>query len=195
MDNCNCLNLSLCVRESAREIIAIYRGHNNIFNDFKTQLSELVNKIKTRRVIIIGDININIAQNINDESKVEYLNLMAQLGFISCINDYTRIHNNSRSTIDHILVKINGTDKVKLFILESYITDHYSTILIDTENIKNKEEITNIKSFINIKLLKSFLMKEKWETIYNETEVDSCGNMFHNILNNYITQATDQKKK
>jgi len=58
MDNCNCLNLSLCVRESAREIIAIYRVHNNIFNNFKTQLSELVNKIKTKRVIIIGDINI-----------------------------------------------------------------------------------------------------------------------------------------
>lgn len=49
---------------------------------------------------------------------------MAQLGFISCINDYTRIHNNSRTTIDHIFVKTNGADNVKPFILESCITDH-----------------------------------------------------------------------
>jgi len=107
----------------------MYRGHNNIFSNFKTQLSQLVDTIKTKKVIIIGDISINIAQNSNDESKVEYLNLMAQLGFISCINDYTRILNNSRTTIDHIFVKTNGADYVKPFILESCITDHYSIII------------------------------------------------------------------
>jgi len=86
-----------------------------------------------------------------------------------------------RLTIYSLNLMVLISDNVKPLILESYITDHYGTILIDNENIKNKEEITNIKSYINIKLLKSFLIKETWETIYNETEVDTCANKFHNI--------------
>jgi len=65
-------------------------------------------------------------------------------------------------------------------ILESYITNHYSILLIDKGNIKNNNEVHNIK------LLSNFLTKEKWETILNELVVDICANKFHNLLNNYI---------
>lgn len=39
---------------------------------------------------------------------------------------------------------------------------------------------------INIKLLNSLLINEKWETILNESDVDICAFKFHNLLNNYI---------
>lgn len=50
MDNCNFSNLSLCSDEISSHIIAIYREHKNIFINFKTQLSEIVNKIKTKKL-------------------------------------------------------------------------------------------------------------------------------------------------
>ena len=38
--------------------------------------------------------------------------------------------------------------------------DHYNTLLLDMDNIKNNEKTTNRKSNIDIKLLNSFLMNE-----------------------------------
>jgi len=48
--------------------------------------------------------NINISPDSN-EFKTEYLNLMAQMGFVSFINEYTRVNKNSSTTIDHIFIK------------------------------------------------------------------------------------------
>lgn len=49
IDNCNCLVLSLCSNNVSREIIALYRGHNNIFIKFKNCLGELISRIKTKK--------------------------------------------------------------------------------------------------------------------------------------------------
>lgn len=49
--------------------------------------------------------NINTSPDSNDEFKTEYLNLMVQMGFFSCINDYTMVKKNSATTIDHTLIR------------------------------------------------------------------------------------------
>jgi len=62
---------------------------------------------------------------------------MAQMVFFSCINEYTRVNNNSYTTIDHIFIKNGDVTNIEPIILESYITDHYSILLIDNiQNIK-----------------------------------------------------------
>jgi len=77
------------------------------------------------------------------------------------INKYTRVTNNSHTTNDHIFLK-NRDSNIEPIILKSYITDHYSILLIGTDNIKNNQEANNIKLNINIKLFNSFLINEKW---------------------------------
>lgn len=45
-----------------------------------------------------GDININILDNSNIVDN--YLDTMANFNMISCINNYTRVSNNSKSCLD-----------------------------------------------------------------------------------------------
>lgn len=49
IDNCNCLVLSSCSNNVSRKIIALYRGHNNNFINFKNRLGELISRIKTKK--------------------------------------------------------------------------------------------------------------------------------------------------
>lgn len=71
IDNCNCLNLSICCNGTRREIFALYRGHNNNYTNFETKLIELINNRTNNKIIIIKDININIA----DDSKESLLKM------------------------------------------------------------------------------------------------------------------------
>lgn len=118
------------------------------------------------------------------------------MGFFSRINEYTRVQNNSYTTIDHIFINNGDVTNIESIILESYITDHYSILLIaDKQNIKNNQKVKNIKMNINIKLLNSLLINEKWETILNKSDLDICAFKFHNLLNNYIINSSKQKEK
>lgn len=74
-----------------------------MFMNFETQLKEIVNKIVAKKVVIINYINKDISKNIHDKSKIKYLNT-SQMGFVSCINECTRLSNSS-ILIDHIFIK------------------------------------------------------------------------------------------
>lgn len=187
IDYCNCLSISLGSNGTAHEVTALYRAHRNNFTDIKTKLSEIVSKITADRVFILGDMNINISPESNDELKVDYLNLMAQMGFVSCINEYTRVNNNSATTIDHIFIKNSCTSNIRPIILESCITD--ITLLLEKNCKTIKSEIPNEKTNIDIKILRSLLAKEKWEIIFEKNDVDNCANNLHNILNNLIINS------
>jgi len=64
-------------------LFALYRGHNNNFINFKNRLGELLSRIKTKKIIIIGDININISKNSSDEYKTDILTLWHKWDFIA----------------------------------------------------------------------------------------------------------------
>lgn len=68
-----------------------YIEDNYNFINFKTQLKELINTIKTKKILIVRVININISKNSYDEIKVDYLNFMAQMGYFSSILGLLRI--------------------------------------------------------------------------------------------------------
>lgn len=59
--------LSLSYNKRTREIISLYRGHNNNLIHFKNQ-SELINKIYK-----IGNMNIDISKNSKNEYKVNFM--------------------------------------------------------------------------------------------------------------------------
>jgi exonuclease III len=94
----NLLSLTIC-------IISIYRSPmGNFLHTLDTILNFLNNN--TIEIIICGDFNINY---LNDNDKTNKLdNLLLSYNFYSTVNFPTRIHNNSVTSIDNILI-----DKVK----------------------------------------------------------------------------------
>lgn len=88
-----------------------------------------------------------------DESlSIDYLNIMASNNFISCINNYTRVTNTTKTCIDHIFSKNIDLQCINSFILKCNITDHYGTIIqfshklnpINTHSKKNCKKIKEL---------------------------------------------------
>lgn len=135
-------------------VSAMYRLHPLCPFAFNCQLSEYLKTIKNDIDIsvIVGDININILGE--KDFAQEYLNVMSEEGYISQINQHTRIDGNKKSCIDHVFVR--HTDHQITFtpiILRQKITDHYP-ILFHMNCIKRKLiRIKREKYFINYTLL------------------------------------------
>jgi len=55
-----------------------------------------------KRFIIARDLNINI---MDENLSNDYINIMASNNFISCINNFMRVTNTTKSCIYHILTK------------------------------------------------------------------------------------------
>ena len=85
-------------------IIGIYWLPNSNKDNFIIGLNDYLQGLNNTKAyyIIAGDININI---IDSDKSFDYLNTMANHNYISCINKYTRITNNSNSCLDHIFTK------------------------------------------------------------------------------------------
>lgn len=142
ISNSNAIELSFEYLSNNFIITCIYRSPNDNIGLFLNGLEMYLNSInKSHRSIICGDINIDILNQNNPLTSIEYLNIIASKGFISCINKYTRVSNTSQSCIDHMFINHIDTDSVNSYILKSDITDHYATILY----IQNDADLTDIK--------------------------------------------------
>lgn len=100
----------------------------------------------------------------------DYLNIMTINNFISCINNFTRVTNITKSCID--IHCINS------FILECSITDHYGTIIqfnhqlnpISTRTNKNNEN----NKRVNIKFINENIYKVNWVKFLNMDNIDDA---------------------
>lgn len=132
---------SRCEKQRTFNISALYRppapNINNFIEDFGNYIRQHCMK---QNEIIIENLNVNILEETNINTI--YLNILYEKGFISCINEYTRSQQNSRSCIDHIFIKtkINPAKMIPI-VNESTITDHNSTLLlIQTDKYNTQTE-------------------------------------------------------
>lgn len=99
---------------------------------------------------MIGDININIRST--DNNVQEYLDILADQGFNSDINNITR--EQSTSCIDHIFVKHNSrTLEVNAKIFRYLISDHWPSclnIILESKVKYNQDNNELNKYSINI---------------------------------------------
>lgn len=160
--DCNSIEISLNIDNKFINIIGIYRSPNSNIDKFLESLNNYLEHLDdhNKRFIIAGDLNINI---MDTNVSSDYLNIMASNNFISCINNFTRVTNTTKSCIDHIFTKNIDIHCINSFILECSITDHYGTIIqfnhqlnpntthINKNNEKNKR--------VNIKLINETIDK------------------------------------
>lgn len=178
-------------------ITAIYRPPSTCPRDFNLNLYEYVKNCR-RDVdvhVFVGDINIDILSS--EEAAEDYLNILNEEGFVSTINNYTRIQNNSKSCLDHIFLRQKHTvvEKSIPIILKTNITDHFLVLLqlrfVGKKGVKNAQDT---KTYLNVNQLLADLEGEDWSDIYNEVNVNTATDIFTYKIKNYIEKSSREIK-
>ena len=111
--NCKCHKcqvenkwLSFKINKQECIVGGIYRHPGGDIGHFNSALNGTIKNIKENTLAItLGDININLMNEVNDNNST-YLNNYVANNFIPCITIPTRITDHSTTIIDHIFVKI-----------------------------------------------------------------------------------------
>jgi hypothetical protein len=114
-------------------ILGIYRSPSNSNADyFISSLSSHLDTIKSNKnIVITGDININIADKIREQTieqanRSNYLDMMAMHGLLPGHILPTR----ESACLDHFMLKLNNKfTKATTLILDTTITDHAMIVL------------------------------------------------------------------
>ncbi|KAF0711659.1 Uncharacterized protein FWK35_00033409, partial [Aphis craccivora] len=193
-DESNILKLSVITRDNPIAIYCIYRSPSNNCNLFIDRLRNIFNDLKSVNecTIVIGDMNIDIRGKVNNE----YLDTMAQYGFKSFVNIFTRIPvYGVCSCLDHIFIKAPQEilDNTEASVIQTQITDHFSLIMtMPIYNNSKKEHSTYRK--INYEVLGDNLKDKKWDDVYNNSNIDKCVDFFYDIILNSIDKASSLEK-
>ena len=108
IDGCENIWIKLC--HSDLLLGVIYRHPRSNVKLFTDQLNKTLEQLKTSKVYLIGDMNINLSPIFdvsNNDSNVnsanEYVNMLASNGYFPLITLPTRVTAVSSSIIDHII--------------------------------------------------------------------------------------------
>ena len=129
IDGCENIWPKLC--HSDLLLGVIYRHPRSNVKLFTDQLNKTLEQLKTSKVYLIGDMNINLSPifNVsNNDSNVnsgnEYANMLTSNGYFPLITLSTRVTAVSSSIIDHIFTN-DHKNIIFLGIIKSDLTDHY----------------------------------------------------------------------
>jgi hypothetical protein len=95
--------------------------------------------------------------------------------------------------LDHIFIKNVNECNIEAGVLQTNITDHFSTIL----SIENENKETGTKNsfkMIDYKKLNEFFNNEKWIELLNCNDVNECVNIFLKTVIHYLELSTTVKK-
>jgi len=170
----------------------IYRPPISNFDDFLEDSQRILCQLqaKNTNAFILGDFNIDVSSASLIQSKL--IDLFTEFAFNQVIKEYTRISDNSSTTIDLIFTNC-FTSSYEASVIPNNITDHYITnIQIDLKYRKHERIIhyrpthkINIDDFIS--LLQQNLM--------NVTDFTSFHNIFINCLNKVCPYVKSKSKK
>lgn len=185
LPDADCLRVTL---PNATTIIGIYRSPSfaNTKN-FITGLSELLEPIHNSRVIVTGDININILDCL-DPSVNEYSCLMAELGFLPAITKPTRLD----ACLDHFFIR-SRADRVAGLVAALAISDHDLVILglaiPNTKPSRNRYKIITDHSAVV-----GDLGAADWAPVMLAVDVEVAVTEFNHILTTIISNNTSTKR-
>lgn len=191
LDRINILNVNVIKGISKFLVTAIYRPPETcalaFINSFEPFLKSSKNDVDHH--IIVGDINVDI---LSEKSiSRDYLNMLSANGYLSYINDYTRVSDDSKTCLDHIFIKTKQTEPHILPIIFKYnLTDHYPIIIhIGLKQLEiASRDIIFEKKYINYEGVRSDLNNFEWNRFYEIADVNTATNNLIKLL-----QASVQK--
>jgi hypothetical protein len=164
---------------------SVYRSNGPILNvtqnqqidTFLNNFSELLQNIQSKKLesYVFIDSNIDLL-NLRQQNAVNYLNIILEKSFLQGISKATRIQNNSKSLIDHILFNSNGTDFLSGTIV-SDVSDHFFTFIappIFRSNLSQKHRSISARNYSlnNLNKFKAELSGMDWTCVLSNNDVD-----------------------
>lgn len=163
------------------QIISIYRSHQFKPEDYLSELENHLKSFKTKNLILVGDININILENSTVSNL--YLDTLSTFGLRPGIFGVTRESNDSSSCIDHIFYRNCCNMSVNSAIIKYPITDHFP--LISIMCFKNKPSLQcqteSKKTCIDLEVFKDIVNASNPGCIISP--LSDCDKVFKEYLN------------
>jgi hypothetical protein len=186
------LSLTFSFLNEQFNLLCLYRTFDSDLDLFLDALGNYYKKIsKNRMCILIGDLNIDLLKN--DNRTDLYLNTLLEAGLSQCINKPTRVTENSLSCIDHIFVRYRDISLVKSAVLQTGVTDHYSTALTVTASQDNTStgpgDTLHTHTYIDYATVTNILINSDWADVLNCFDVDTCAERFINVIINAMNSS------
>ncbi|KAJ8938685.1 hypothetical protein NQ317_010176, partial [Molorchus minor] len=189
--NNNLIEVETSIANKSIKILCFYRSPAIDIQEFNDDLKTFLSSYNSTAdyCLFIGDINIDILKSTTDSD--EYLTTMNEYGFISAINDYTRVKENNSNTEASVsndykkTIKQINLKKLKLRLNQVNWNDIYYTT--DVNNATNKF-IDIIKNNINsctitIKIKHDKLKRSNWITNGIINSINKRDAMYQTLLN------------
>lgn len=191
LTDCNCMILKIKKFNKHFTCTSFYRSPNGKVDVFLSELKSVLereNEINTTKCIV-GDINIDLLRE--QTGKVgEYLDLMAEFGYMSLVKKPTRIQKNSATCLDHVFTTLQRDEQYTAYVVQTNISDHFSTAL-KIEINKNKmiptEQYAEIIKIDYEKLIRD-VGEENWEELRNCSDANIAANIVTEKIQYHINQ-------
>jgi hypothetical protein len=168
---------------------------DNFMEKFSLLLSDLNATNKTSYVFL--DANINLL-NLHNPDVSNYMNCILEKGFLQVITKATRIHNDSKSLIDHVLSNSRSLN-ICSGTLISDISDHFFTFLMPNcapvLMHSHRTIISRDFSVVNLHEFRDQLEAADWNHVYNQLEVDTAYEEFWSTYNTLFNQTFQLKRQ
>ena len=153
----------------------VYRHPGNNFKTFQEKLSNTIYDLNhsNKNFMILGDVNINSMKYNLTTNITNYLNAVQSAGCISYIDQPTRVCKKGNrwesSCLDHVYSNLS-TDIIDSYIIESGISDHFSTL-------------TKVKGVKHVDINKIQIYKRKQKL--NEEEIENLNAELKEAIHHY----------
>lgn len=194
--DCNSLLIKLKNKDKEVNVLGVYRSPsvNNVI-PFVDSLEETLKNHRKLGIVVVGDVNINLKYPNTQSDKTDYyLNMTSSCGYISCINNETRVTDRSSSIIDHIFIHGNMYhEDITALVIETSVTDHYTEV-INLPTVITKKEHQHRKPMqkINYTQLNVKLQEERWTNVYNEGDTNRAYDTFLKTFKEHIDECSEQ---
>jgi len=182
-------------------LTSIYRSNGPLPNvtasqqldRFMIQFSQLLSDINDtkKRSYVFLDANINILQLHSLES-ANYLNCILSKGYLQIITKASRIHNDSKTLIDHVLSNSGGTE-ICSGTLISDISDHFFTFVAPCVSSAPKQQHRTVSKRIfsqhNLNEFKRDMSQVDWNPVIQKSNINEAYDVFWNNYNTIFERS------
>ena len=167
-------------------ISCIYRAPGSSIEAFKDWIGDMFSKTNQKVVFICGDFNIDLLNPNKHKMTNEFINTMYSMSLYPKITRPSRITSHSATLIDNIFNN-DIENNTMSGLLISDISDHLPVFTVYNSNYQKKQpeekpKYRRVRTEETMSMFKDDLLAQKWERVYNDSDIDSAYETFLRIF-------------
>ena len=177
----------------------VYRQHNSP-ERFQEYFEETIERFSAsgKRIVLMGDTNLNLLRFYSCKYAQNFILSLQSFNLTPTIDKPTRVHNNSYSLIDNIVLS-NIEDNIASGNIISDLTDHFSQFcyLLSTKNIYNhncyRKLVRDYSNYSETNFLLDLSQIDLIEAVSKGSDVNKSFSLFYNKINNLLNKRAPLK--